>query len=131
MRAIYERADAAFSAFSCPGTAECCQLLKTGLEPWLWPSEWLTLEAWLVRERRPRPLPPRQDLGCPLLDAEGMRCTVYGARPLGCRTYFCHRIRGPARQPTEVMNGLQRRLEVLHEGEPKPLLTWLRETGWT
>src|SRR5205823_5208735 len=82
-RAIYRLADAAFARWSCPSSGECCQLAKTGRQPWLWPSEWKLIAA--------RKGPPRADGGCPFLDAAGARCTVYADRPLGCRTFFCGR----------------------------------------
>ena len=47
--------------------------------------------------------------GCVFLDAD-KRCTIYEDRPLGCRTYFCHRITGPAKQPGEQTNSLMERL---------------------
>lgn len=124
-KALYDKADAAFAPFSCPATAECCQLAKTQRPPWLWPSEWQVLVAALVRQGRPLP-PPREDGACPLLDETGQRCTVYEDRPLGCRTFFCHRIRGPSRQPVEVMNALLVRLERLNveldeHASPQPL----------
>src|SRR4051812_8070934 len=99
-RALYAKADALWSKFSCPGTAECCQLSTTRREPWLWPSEWK-----LLSESRPLP-PPRPDGGCPYLDPDGRRCSVYADRPLGCRTFFCHRIVGPSRQPVLEMDAL-------------------------
>jgi uncharacterized protein len=129
-RAVYRAADVAYQPVSCPSSAECCQLTKTKLEPWLWPVEWELLEERLSQEGRPKPLPPRTDQGCPLLDTDGARCTVYEDRPLGCRTYFCHRVKGPSHQPTTLMDSLQRRLQMASKGEPKPLLQWLREAGF-
>jgi uncharacterized protein len=126
LQAVYRLADAAYRPFSCPGTAECCQLAKTKREPWLWPVEWkLLLEA-----RGGQPPPARPDGGCPFLDAAGQRCTVYAERPLGCRTFFCHRLRGPTHQPTEAMARLSQRLEQLAQAldpgcdGPRPLLAW-------
>jgi len=128
LETLYRQADTAWSGFRCPGTAECCQLSKRGREPWLWGVEWDAL-------RRAAPvLPaPRSDGGCRFLDADGRRCTVYRVRPLGCRTYFCHRATGPGREPGEEMDGLQRRLEALarsvrpDERGPEPLTAWLEE----
>jgi uncharacterized protein len=129
---VYREADTAWAPFSCPASGECCQLTKTGRQPWLWRAEWLRLEERLKRDGRALP-PPRADGGCPLLDATGVRCSVYGDRPLGCRTFFCGRIQGPARQPAEVMDLLQRKLERLsvalaeEDSGPRPLLEWARE----
>jgi Fe-S-cluster containining protein len=122
-RAIYRRADALFARFSCPSSGECCQLKATGREPWLWPSEWE-----LLMQGRPVP-PPRADGGCPFLDESGKRCTAYADRPLGCRTFFCARVRGPSKQPVLEMNALLKRLEAVNRGadedaQPLPLREW-------
>jgi Fe-S-cluster containining protein len=128
LESLYRSADEAWSGFRCPGTAECCQLAKRGREPWLWGAEWDAL-------RRAAPTLPaaRADGGCPFLDADGRRCTVYASRPLGCRTYFCHRATGPGREPAEAMDHLQRRLEGIaravrpDEAGPRPLTAWFEE----
>jgi Fe-S-cluster containining protein len=127
LRAIYRQADAAYAPFSCPASGECCQLAKTRRQPWLWYPEWRLLSGQ-------RPLPPRRaDGGCPYLDAAGLRCTVYADRPFGCRTFFCERIRGPARQPVETVDALLRRLEAVSQRVrpgltgPRPLLEWHAE----
>ena len=125
LRAIYRQADAAYAPFSCPASGECCQLAKTNRPPWLWRPEWE-----LLRKAGPVP-PPRADGGCAYLDGAGKRCTVYADRPLGCRTFFCDRIRGPSRQPRDLLNALSKRLERLSldlapdEG-PKPIGDWLQ-----
>ena len=129
-RAVLRKASAAWAKHSCPGTAECCQLAKTGRPPWLWPSEWKVLEERLEKDQRPVP-PPRADGGCPLLDADGKRCTVYEDRPLGCRTYFCHRIVGPAKLPADETNALLDRLRALNlatddEAAPRSILDFTR-----
>lgn len=108
-RAILKKGSQAWAQHGCPGTAECCQLAVTQRAPWLWPSEWKVIEARLQRDRRALP-PPRADGACPFLDAAGKRCTVYEDRPLGCRTYFCHRVTGPAKQPAAQTNALLERL---------------------
>jgi Fe-S-cluster containining protein len=127
LRAIYRQADAAYAPFSCPASGECCQLAKTRRQPWLWPPEWKLLSSQ-------RALPPkRADGGCPYLDASGLRCTAYADRPFGCRTFFCERIRGPARQPAETVDALLRRLEAVSQrvrpelSGPRPLLEWHAE----
>jgi uncharacterized protein len=127
LRAIYRQADAAYAPFSCPSSGECCQLAKTKRPPWLWTPEWRLL-SW----NHPLP-PPREDGGCPYLDATGKRCTVHADRPFGCRTFFCERIRGPARQPTDTVGALLVRLERVSERlepsrtSPRPLLEWHAE----
>ncbi|MBL8956286.1 MAG: YkgJ family cysteine cluster protein [Myxococcaceae bacterium] len=121
-RVIYAKADTLWSRWSCPASGECCQLAKTKREPWLYPSEWRVLT-----KERPLP-PPRADGACPFL-AEG-RCTRYADRPLGCRTFFCERIRGPASQPAHEMNALLERLaRVNGDAEPRPLLELYAREG--
>lgn len=130
LTALYRMADAAYAPFSCPATAECCQLAARGREPWLWEVEWKAL-----RNAVPSLPPPRPDGGCPFLDGTGQRCTAYGHRPLGCRTYFCRRIRGPAQEPVAEIDRLQRRLESIgrtlnpEESGPRPLTAWYAEAA--
>ena len=86
------------------------QLKTTGRPPWLWPSEWA-----LLMKRVGQVVPPaRADGGCAFLDPGGTRCTVYEDRPFGCRTFFCHRIRGPAAVPSESTEALLERLKALN-----------------
>ena len=124
-RAVLRKADDAWSKHSCPSTAECCQLKTTGRPPWLWPTEWT-----LLMEAVNGVLPPeRADGGCPFLDSTGSRCTVYADRPLGCRTFFCHRIRGPAVVPADTTNALFDRLRSLNialddEAQVRSLPQW-------
>lgn len=71
----------------------------------------------------------RPDGACPFLDAQGKRCTVYESRPFGCRTFFCHRITGPAKVPSEDTNTLLDRLAALNlavdaEAAPRAMLEW-------
>ncbi|MEW6434722.1 MAG: YkgJ family cysteine cluster protein [Myxococcota bacterium] len=127
-RHVLREGSRAWTPFSCPGTAECCQLAVTRCPPWLWPSEWEVLEDALRRAGRPLP-PARADGGCPFLDAQGKRCTVYESRPLGCRTFFCHRVTGPTRVPANETNALLDRLAALNlavdpHARPRSLLEW-------
>lgn len=131
VRAVYRKADAAYAPFSCPASGECCQLAHTKREPWLWSPEWALLLESLRLAGRTLP-PQRPDGGCPFLDDEGRRCTVYADRPFGCRTFFCSRVTGPARQPKGAVIALSQRLEALaqrvdpKETGPQPLFTWFR-----
>ncbi len=130
-RRVLRQADETYAPFSCPSSAECCQLTKTQRFPYLWPSEWAVLLERLDKDRRPMP-PPRADGACPFLDTEGKRCTVYEDRPFGCRTFFCEKIRGPSRQPLEATNALLERLTALNlaadsEAAPKSLPEWHSE----
>ncbi len=127
-RAVYRQADALFAPFSCPGSSECCQLQKTQRPPWLLPSEWMVIEDSVKSAQRKMP-PARADGACPFLNEGGTRCTIYADRPLGCRTYFCHRIRGPKSQPTVALNNLMQRLvnvneSCLDDAKAKPLTDW-------
>ena len=131
-RAVLRQGSATWAQHSCPGTSECCQLAVTQRPPWLWPSEWKVIEARLKRDGRALP-PARADGGCPLLDAAGKRCTVYEDRPLGCRTYFCHRITGPAKLPGEETNALMERLMALNleaddGADARSIVDWLALT---
>ena len=125
---VLRQASALWASHGCPGTAECCQLSVTKREPWLWPTEWHALLEKLRRERRTLPA-RRADGGCPFLDATGKRCTVYDVRPFGCRTFFCHRVTGPTKQPADSTNALLARLTAINLGldaaaTPKAMLSW-------
>ncbi len=100
LRALYREADEALGGWTCDASADCCHFARTGREPYLWPNEWVLLEK-AVAARGPRRGPVLavfDDRRCPLLDDQG-HCSVYEARPLGCRTFFCERGVGPARKP--------------------------------
>lgn len=126
-RALQRQADALFARWSCPASAECCQLRQTGRQPWLYAGEWRVLCAELARQGRALP-PPRADGACPFLDGGG-RCSVYAARPLGCRTWFCARAKGPTRAPVAQMDALLSRLAAAHlaagdQEMPQELIRW-------
>ncbi len=126
LAALFERIDTALKAVSCPGSGDCCQLARTGLEPNLFALEVALLEEALRAQGRAWP-PARADGGCPLLDAAGRRCSVYADRPFGCRTYFCRRVRSANPYPNaaiEALNAALTRLsDELEEGaSPMPML---------
>lgn len=132
---VLEKASALYAPFSCGATAECCQLTTTKREPWLWPTEWNVLLERLQQEGRALP-PPREDGGCPFLDAAGLRCTVYADRPFGCRTFFCHRRMGPVREPAEKVHALLDTLAAINiglaaEAKPRPILECCQEARAT
>ena len=124
-RAVLRKADGEWSKHSCPASSECCQLKTTGRPPWLWPTEW----TLLVQKAKGVLPPPREDGGCPFLDPAGKRCTVYEDRPLGCRTFFCHRITGPSARPSDATHALFDRLRSLNialddEAQVRSLPQW-------
>ena len=128
--AIYRQAEALFDGWGCARSGDCCQLAKTGREPYAWRAEWLRVRAALEKQGRAPP-PPRTDGACPLLDARG-GCSVYADRPLGCRTFYCERGFGSKKvergQVTALMTKLERVAQALDpdEAQPRPLLHWLR-----
>lgn len=126
LTSLYARVDRALSAVSCPGSGECCQLARTGLEPNLFAIEVALLEDALRAQARPWPA-ERADGGCPFLDSSGRRCSVYPSRPFGCRTYFCRRMRTARPYPNaqiEAFNAALTRLaDELEDGaSPQPML---------
>lgn len=110
--AVYRDVDARLSGDTCPTSTECCRFGITGREPYVTSVEVALVERAIARRggaralgRAPAPLQApapadRKDKRrlamaddeepCPLLDAKG-RCSVYDARPFGCRTYYCDR----------------------------------------
>jgi uncharacterized protein len=95
---IYEAADALAQGAQCTCSdaknvpeAFCCHFANIGREPYVTAVEMAEV-ARAVRARGGMPrrrLPLAPELRtCPLLSTSG-RCTIYGSRPLGCRTFFC------------------------------------------
>jgi len=122
--AICRQADALLGAFSCPKSGECCRLAQTRREPFLLPLERLALVQALARQGRPMPL-KRPDGACALLDASGLRCSIYPDRPFGCRTFFCARGQGRS-VPSAALHALSARLTrasdgLEADGEPTPI----------
>ncbi len=115
--AVYAEVDALLSPFSCEGSTDCCRFGITGREPYPTAIERAELEI-AVRARgglpRPRSLPVAGERRCPLLTDEG-RCSIYEARPFGCRTFFCARASGPSRLPRAEIQRLGRRVLTLSE----------------
>jgi Fe-S-cluster containining protein len=115
--AIYAEVDRMLSGFSCETSTECCRFAITGREPYPTAIE-LAEIARAVRAigapRPPRRLPLSADRACPLLSSEG-RCTIYAARPFGCRTFFCERASGPGPLPRREIQRLSRAVAALSE----------------
>ena len=108
--AIYRKVAQLQQGWTCALSGDCCQLAKTGREPYVWPLEWLRVKQGLAEQGRALPLAPRADGACPLLDARG-RCGLYADRPLGCRTFFCERGHGPTKISRDQITALMVRLE--------------------
>lgn len=123
--AVLQEADAALDGWTCPASTECCRFSITGREPWLTEVEWLLVAAEVARQGRKLPATP-SDGTCPFLTKEG-RCSVYSARPLGCRTFYCDRASGPGSYPRPTVSRLPRELDALSDPRQpaQPLRTWL------
>jgi Fe-S-cluster containining protein len=127
LRVIYDDARRLLEGWSCDDSADCCRFGSTGREPYVWPVEWALL-ARAISARGAVPKRSRLAIAgnCPLLDRAG-RCTVYDARPFGCRTFFCDRAKGPERRPPRAaLAELGRRIATLSEraepgSGPRPL----------
>ena len=122
LRALYARADTLFAGAHCEVSTECCRFGITGREPQVTSVE-LALVARAVaarggplpEKRRALPLAPakaRDERTCPMLDTRG-RCSIYEARPLGCRTFFCARADVPAPPSRRELKNLVRALQEL------------------
>lgn len=115
LEAVYRELDERLQHDTCPASTECCRFAITGREPYVTSIEVALVERAIARKGGPRalgkaPAPlgssevsSKPNVGkdkrhlavvdeepCPLLDAKG-RCSVYDARPFGCRTFFCER----------------------------------------
>jgi uncharacterized protein len=104
LRDLYAEVDARFAGWSCDASTDCCHFGRTGREPYVTSIELAAvLQARARSGRKPAadPAPRRpndrkslplakDERRCPLLDDAG-RCSVYEARPFGCRTFFCER----------------------------------------
>jgi Fe-S-cluster containining protein len=133
LNALYDEAGGLLRGWSCDGSTDCCRFDVTGREPHLWPAEWALLAKGIAaRGARLRRLPLAGT--CPLLGSDG-RCTVYDARPFGCRTYYCARATGPTRRPPRAeLAEIGRRIATLSErsqpgAKPRALTRWLEEFG--
>ena len=98
LMALYDQVEQRYAAYSCPGSTECCRFGITGRQPYVTSLEVLALiravaqrGGGLSPKRRALPLMRTQNEEiCPLLDRSG-RCSVYSARPFGCRSFWCPR----------------------------------------
>jgi Fe-S-cluster containining protein len=122
--ALYGEVDALTHGITCDASTDCCRFGVTGREPY--PTAIELAEVFLAVDasgRRARALSgaarrlpiapaarrPADERRCPLLDDAG-RCSVYAARPFGCRTFFCARAAGSAGEPPDLPRKELRRL---------------------
>lgn len=117
LRALYDQVDSLLSGFTCDSTTECCRFGVTGREPYPTAIEIAELMNGIgARGGMPKRRLPQVDLerNCPLLSSDG-RCTVYAARPFGCRTFFCERVQGEGRIPRKEIAELGRKVADLSQ----------------
>jgi Fe-S-cluster containining protein len=130
---LYAEADRLVDGWTCDLSGDCCRFDVTGREPYLWPNEWRLLSRAIAARggvrRALRVLP--EGRACPLY--ENGSCTVYEARPFGCRTFFCDRAVGPERRPPRAaLAEIGRRVAAAAEaddpraGGPRSITSWLR-----
>lgn len=117
---LYAQVDSHYAGARCPSTSECCRFGITGREPQVTSVEVALLRRALAqrggalsKRRRALPMTPdaRTERICPLLDQHG-RCSVYAARPLGCRTFYCARAELDA-PPRAELREFVRRLQAI------------------
>ncbi|MEZ5303910.1 MAG: YkgJ family cysteine cluster protein [Verrucomicrobiales bacterium] len=126
VRAIYAEVEAVLAAHprQCEARTECCRFRLTGRTPMLTAGEAL-VAAQAVRAAGRKALPPSADPNagrCPLLGRDG-RCTIYAARPFGCRTHFCAAAGGmlPRKALQHLIHRLEAVAEQLGQTDPRPL----------
>jgi Fe-S-cluster containining protein len=121
LHALYREVDALYADWTCPSSTECCRFGITGRQPYVTSIEVTALERALARrggalQPKKRALPLTADAAheriCPLLDRRN-RCSVYAARPLGCRTFFCERATPGLGPERDELRELVRRLQEL------------------
>lgn len=120
LRAVYAEVEQAYAGHGCEGTTECCRFAITGREPYVTSIEVLAVQRAIAA--RGGPLKPKKralpiahrtrddERVCPLLD-EGARCAIYADRPLGCRTFWCHRATSDRQVDQKELNGFVRQVQ--------------------
>jgi hypothetical protein len=126
--AVLRDADHLLDGWRCEASTECCRFGVTGREPHLTEVEWQIVVEEIARQGRRMPAAP-EDGTCAFL--KGGRCSIYAARPLGCRTFYCDRADGPGRYPRADLARMPRALEALSTPDAagdrrgRPLRAWL------
>ena len=140
---LYAEVDGLLQGWACACTAgqtdpRCCRFDETGREPYPTRVELeevvhaTRLVPSLPRNARRLPLARRSGQApCPLLTRDG-RCSIYAARPLGCRTFFCREAHGPdgprSKAPRDAIAAIGRRIADLsarfspRDPHPRPLV---------
>lgn len=112
--AVYADADAAVAVAGprCDASGRCCRFTEYGHTLFI-----SHFEAEILLESAPPYSQPVSRDGCPF--QVGGLCTARGARPLGCRIYFCD----PAYEPrmVEITEAAVARLKAIADA---------RGTGW-
>lgn len=131
---VYQQADRILEPWTCEKSADCCHFTRTGREPSVTIGEWNEIVRAVRASGRKLPGPPSDgERTCPFL-VDG-RCSIYESRPLGCRTYFCHRITGPGDPPRGELSALVAPLRSLaatldpRDPAPRTLSSWLKSGG--
>jgi hypothetical protein len=108
LRALYDDLDAEVAALGprCALSGRCCRFEEYGHALFL-----SAAEAALLLADAPAPARPLDEgASCPWQDDAG-RCTARGARPTGCRVYFCDEpYQEPGRDLAERYVGRLKRL---------------------
>jgi Fe-S-cluster containining protein len=126
---IYREVDAAYAGHRCPTSTDCCRFGVTGREPYVTSLELLAVRRAIAARggvlsdrRKALPLYPgevKDERPCPLLDRHG-KCSIYDARPLGCRTFWCERAEFAERAvPRESVASFVRRIQELAAGHER------------
>lgn len=122
LSALYRDVDTLYDGARCERSTECCRFGITGREPQVTSIELSLLERALARTGSRIPSPKRRALPltsdakrervCPLLTRSG-GCAAYAERPLGCRTFFCHRAEQPYPPSRAELRAIVQRLSSL------------------
>jgi len=144
LKAVYTEVDQAYAGHRCEGTTECCRFAITGREPYVTSIEVLAVQRAVAArggalKAKRRALPIAHDSRdaervCPLLD-ESARCAIYADRPLGCRSFWCHRTTTDRQVDQKELNAFVRQVQDIaaehaHGGDKgRPLTRALAELG--
>jgi Fe-S-cluster containining protein len=120
--AVYRELEKRPFSRDCISRAQCCHFQLTGKTPQLTLGEaLLALKAWRSTGRND--VPQTSDGACPFLDCTTARCSIYQARPLGCRTHFCSAAGGnlPRQSVLDLIHRLEDIAAKLGDYSPRPL----------